>query len=888
MTYFSIIIDGYLVDLYEDESVQLNRQIKDYSKIDTVFTDFSQNFTIPATDNNNAIFQNFFDENVLLQSWNQNYALSSQIFIHGLPVFNGKVELLEVKFTDGLPSSYNIVFYGQGKNVLVEWGDKTLPEIDWSSYDHMMMTSLALSSWYGGLLGGSIVWDLKDYGLGYNWSTANVTNNIRKANTINWQDLRPSILLKDMITNIFVSEGFTLGGSLLSRSEFTNLYVTPMNVAGPYRNNITGTLYGNFVADNGGLLYNIFRPTNTQATWFTLPVGSNIVSGNTSGAWSTTNYEYTCPENGDYQFEIDIISYNPLPTTFTPRLSIKAVVNNKVYGYFRAGDSAYWAGSGPESFLIKNLNKGDIVKLIYNTPINATVNGTFSCTWSPPTYQVYVVMANVMPEIKVSEFFESVLQTFNAVLVPTGLNSFELHNIDDWYASGQNVEYTEFINFKSLTHKKMPIANFVSMEHEKGETIAQTFFANTYKREFGSVTFKPDVDFADEPIEFKTKFQINPVTILRKVNQNGIVLGDTDLEIPFLIDKEGKAIQQKLSLFYFCGVVPCSYQWYFGGIALNTYPKSSTFSANVSGGYSLGFGLENNRFGDMPANTLYFNFWNKYISRLYSTRSRIVIVDAVLPVGVWLNMKLNDNVAISGNYYKIQKIQYDLLSQQAVIELITYPNVNILQVTSTSGNKPTFNTIVGTDGGKTFIDGNPIKKGIGNAILQGGIFATDSVDPINMNNSLTYELISVRDNYIPTLSLNKVSVWWYNLQPWSLTPVPAPIYLGESGFEGDSSYYTIDFLNSQVTINSTGQYRFIGAITVDVPASHWLALYISIDDIETEAYQEVNGNQVHSVSLYGSATIGEGSNVQIRANTLDGGTHVVDFLRSSLIVERII
>ena len=893
MLYFSLIIDNKLVDLFQDESIQLNRQVKDYSKIDTVFTDFSQNFTIPATESNNKIFQNYFDENVLLQSWNQNFALTGEIYIHGLPVFTGEIELLEVKFKDGLPSSYNIVFYGTSKTLLVDWGEKTLPEIDWSNYLHTISNAIAISSWTGGLLGGRIIWDLKDYGYGYRYCKKNggVSYDIGVQNTINYKGLRPSILLKEMITNIFTAEGFSLGGTLLSRPEFEYLYVTPQEAPGSYFDRINGNNYGNFEA-NDSAPQSIFRPTSTLNTWFALPVGNTVTSGNTSGAWNNTTYTYTCPETGQYRFGLTITNYTPLVApTFTPTLGVKVTVNGKTKGFYQNKTAAQWTSGGQQFCNFLRLSKGDVVQFIYNTPVDAVVDGSIACLVSPPTSQVLVDMARVMPEIKVSEFFNSVLQMFNAVLVPSKTYNFELHNIEDWYALGQNVEYTQFIDFKNITHKKMPVPSSITMKHKEGEALPQTFFKTTYKRNFGDVTFRPDVDFSDEPIEFETVFQVNPITLIQEVDTSGNMISNTDIEMPFIINSESQGVDQKLILFYNgrnTNLKTVNNTFYVGATLITQYPPSSPYSGYTTNSYSTAFGLEASLIGNMPKNSMYWLYWNRYLSRLYSSRSRIVIVDAVIPVGVWLNMKLNDNVAISGNYYKIQKIQYDLLSQKAVIELITYPNVSNLEITTTVGKKPTFTTLVATDNGKTFIDGNPIRKALANAIEGGGIYTTDAVDIETFNISAQSMMTPIMDNILPLISLNKITMWNYSNLPITVNPTAQAITLTDVGFDGDQRFYTYDLANSQVTINTSGQYRINVNMVVDNHSSAQVGFEVNIDDVQTEGYQEVHANGVISINLIASATIGENQVIKLRAYTLDGSTKTVDITRTSFTIERII
>ena len=86
MIRFSLQIDGTPVDLFNDESIPLTRQLKDLMNLSTVWTDYTKDFQIPASETNNAIFENWFDENMVMGTWNPNLGKDGTIFIHGLPV----------------------------------------------------------------------------------------------------------------------------------------------------------------------------------------------------------------------------------------------------------------------------------------------------------------------------------------------------------------------------------------------------------------------------------------------------------------------------------------------------------------------------------------------------------------------------------------------------------------------------------------------------------------------------------------------------------------------------------------------------------------------------------------------------------------------------------
>jgi hypothetical protein len=55
-------------------------------------------------------------------------------------------------------------------------------------------------------------------------------------------------------------------------------------------------------------------------------------------------------------------------------------------------------------------------------------------------------------------------------------------------------------------------------------------------------------------------------------------------------------------------------------------------------------------------------------------------------VNEWLQLEMNDTIAVSGNYYKIQNIEYDILNEKAHLVLISYPDVEVQSYTSTGNN----------------------------------------------------------------------------------------------------------------------------------------------------------------------------------------------------------
>ena len=52
------------IELFDDEKISINSSVQNASDISKVYTDFSQSFTIPANDHNNAIFSHWYENSI--------------------------------------------------------------------------------------------------------------------------------------------------------------------------------------------------------------------------------------------------------------------------------------------------------------------------------------------------------------------------------------------------------------------------------------------------------------------------------------------------------------------------------------------------------------------------------------------------------------------------------------------------------------------------------------------------------------------------------------------------------------------------------------------------------------------------------------------------------
>ncbi len=112
MREIQIYIKGQRVDVFGDENVTMKSSIQDAKDISKVFTDYSQPFTLPASDTNNKIFRHFYNTSITGNAFDGRVRHEAKIFINHLLFKKGKMFLNGVNMKNGKASSYNVTFFG--------------------------------------------------------------------------------------------------------------------------------------------------------------------------------------------------------------------------------------------------------------------------------------------------------------------------------------------------------------------------------------------------------------------------------------------------------------------------------------------------------------------------------------------------------------------------------------------------------------------------------------------------------------------------------------------------------------------------------------------------------------------------------------------------------
>jgi hypothetical protein len=863
---FSLVIEGRPVDLFNDETIQLTRAIKDFLTT-AARTDFTQQFNIPSTAVNDPIFQNYFDENSVLSGWNAFLKLDAIIYIHSIPIFNGCIELTGVEFKNGLPRQYNLIFYGQGKTAIADFGEKTLPMVDWSAYNHTVNYTTVIDSWFGNLLSGKVLYPVADWHIGLTYCKVPVVDNNLYSGGLAINDLRPALLLKEMVTACFADIDYTLSGSLLDKDNFDDLYVIPMSGAGPVQN-----------TNNEDAKIDVsLSLLTTTANYQFLKVTYNVEASDPLNLYNSG--VYTVPYTGTYGLRV-----SGTLSTGSGGARFRANWFNGTHTF------DVLSGTGAFSFdTLVRMNKGDSLQIELQDYLGNVFSGLrFEITQVPfgidgSTLDFEVVM----PSMKVSDFINGFLRTYNAVLIPVSNTEFELHNIDDYYALGDTKEWTDYIDMTDIKHEKVPIPRKISMAHKEAEDLANVQYTAINNQAYGSVSASPEVDFANEELNIESPFSVFVPSVIREKDINNQVVRDTELQIPVVLDSDFKAVKGDLYLAYFVErktIVADTFQ--LEGIDQFSYPLMSTYQdyPTTTATKSVAFGVEATISGDAATATLYDEFFKTYLSRIFSTKSRIVHFDAILPVNEWLQLEMNDTIAVSGNYYKIQNIEYDILNEKAHLVLISYPDVEVQSYTSTGNNTGWTDGTLRPDG-VSLLNGDAVGRGVTNSKpLFGGGTGVTVLGQKTFNETTMQK---VRDAVNELVKGRNVIVAYNDAPTAIVTPETGayePIPLSLSAILGNPYYFVLS--GTFISINVSARYKVTAEIGFDHSHGHDLEFGILVNGLITTGYSNV-GNFDQSTSVSEIFDLGVGSEVSVGIACPDLHSSAVNVKTIKVRIERL-
>ena len=125
------------IDLYGNENIAIEvsfAEIQDITKKNSAFT---KEFRVPGSNNNNDIFNYFFDINSIALDWNPKRKFEAQLIFNGYELYSGNIRLNQVTILK-TEKVYSVTFYAEVGDLSSNIGDKALCNVDTSSLNHSL------------------------------------------------------------------------------------------------------------------------------------------------------------------------------------------------------------------------------------------------------------------------------------------------------------------------------------------------------------------------------------------------------------------------------------------------------------------------------------------------------------------------------------------------------------------------------------------------------------------------------------------------------------------------------------------------------------------------------------------------------------------------------
>jgi hypothetical protein len=229
--YIKIGTEFKRIDLFKDEKISLNSSVQNINDLSKVFTDYTQSFTIPASKNNNLIF-NYWNESGINDGFDQRIRYDAIIELNTIPFKKGQIQIEKCNEKNNRIESYSITFYGKVKQLKDLFKEDKLTNLDYSSITHAYNATEVINridgtttdDVYYPIVGNQHKYSFADGGAN------DITVGGGLAKSVEFNDLFPAIPVSKVFEFIENKYNITFTSSLFDSSYWTELYLYCKNI----------------------------------------------------------------------------------------------------------------------------------------------------------------------------------------------------------------------------------------------------------------------------------------------------------------------------------------------------------------------------------------------------------------------------------------------------------------------------------------------------------------------------------------------------------------------------------------------------------------------------------------------------------------------------------
>ena len=758
----------FYLDILKGQPITADFNFKDITDLKTKGS-HTYSFRLPSSETNDKYFATYFMvQSHADPSTNSNfdpyYKADAYLLQDTIEVFSGSLQLVNVFLRDGNRYEYEVILFSNNVSLMDELKGVNMSDIDFSDYNHLPSNANIFNSYDSdSIAGGDCVYSFFDYGNGIATSEANdffIDNTIGAfldLNKIDIEKLRPQIRLSSLITKVLAHKGYTFTSNFFSDATIRKIYCD-VNYGG-----------AESLISNTPLSYYKVRARNTGTQTFDYGDSQVVLNCPTEDVDLPNNYNPTTNEfniqyAGTYQFIIKLNvsgQAGDMGASSPCRLAIMLEFGQNDLLVTYAGNE-FNIGSGTEQTITAQVDttipiiagngaeiqmiSGQKLKVVLITPTNNAYPVGDVVQVTNASLQINLLTANITDgqvsinqlfgNLKVIDFFSSVIRKFNLVVIPDKNNSKHLFiepydnymnatpsTKKDW---SKKIDFTKDIQIvppnkisgREALFRDTPSDDYIYQSIARGTSYTVGEFTynigNKFSEkvnEFTSV-FSPTINYPIQDVEIYT----SPVIT---VDGNGYK-NVGGIRLSFYHGKVTLANSLKYALFYDNGTTSGSTMHnrtvapYFSAFSEKGFDETSTSVFTINWGCTWGEQL--GLWESLAVKGLALKYWLSYIINNFDKNARMLVAYVRLTPTDIQDFNFNDTIIVNGDNYVVNSIKGYPINSAGIckVELIktsiTFGEFPLGYNVNTGETCPSFNNLSLTLDMEFLADGSTISE----------------------------------------------------------------------------------------------------------------------------------------------------------------------------------
>ena len=661
-----VYVEGQRIELYNDEKISVNSSQQNITEIDSVRTDYSQTFTVPASNHNNKIFKHFYQSDTD-STIDHNIRRSAHIEIDLIPFRKGYIQLEKSKITKGQADNYYITFYGDTVALKDSFGEDLLSDMSELSNESFAYTQVNVLSEIQDSAVNPIKFPLitnreVTYADG---SSTDVSHS--GSGAIHTNELFPAINMETLFNTIQTRYALTFNGTFLESDRFKRAYLYCKNaqdftfitkqeddpLANPVANptNYNTSLSASDYFSNGELTLT----DQSTPSIFPNPIGTSV--------YYKTEYYVLA--------KVDNLSQSS--TNWYLDVYINGALSNTLQGSGNGTNhlqvsQTYTSGMTEQVFTFKlrgdRASSGDVtVRYVQKA---STPDGTFDLNYFDSVDNITLSsdmdVISYLPNMKVLDFFKGVLNMFNLTCYNTRDNTFQIEPLDDWYQKGGVIDITPYVDIDKIDINRVPLYKNIEMRYKESKSRTNETFNSIFKKKYGDAKNTFNYDGGDYKIEL-------PFENLMQTTFRG---QGSDLQVGITLDSANSKYVPEPMILYMSTYLNADFNINNGThVSVTGYvPFGQDLNSNGVD-FSLNFSADNSTLLGYPIQqNLFATYYYRYLANLYDLKNRNVSLKANFPTSLLTSLELNDRLVIRDKRYTINDMTTDVTSGEVTLNLL--------------------------------------------------------------------------------------------------------------------------------------------------------------------------------------------------------------------------